>query len=415
MRHEYTTDNPSKETSPLEQLLREHAQVMLAATLDEEVNGFLERCKYQRTGNRRSYRNGYLPERSIGVGMAHVPVKVPRVRGLPEGLEFTSQHVRKYERQSPEQQRLLVQLYVEGLSSGDFEPVFRAFVDETAGLSASSIGRLKEVWESEYNAWRTSPLKEWYPYIYAEGIYLRAGKEHEKTAMLVIIGVNVDGEKELLALEMGYRESIQSWRDVLNALRYRGMSKAPLLSISDGGLGWWGALAEVYPSTRRQRCWNHRTLNVIDAIPKRLQKDARGEVREIWSAQTKDQCLERRDRYCTHLRTQGQEKAAACLERDWDDFVAFFDFPQEHWTHLRTTNPIESIHAGVRNRTKIAKRMNTRENAMYLVFKVVMRLSTNWRGINAPNQLQLPIACHTFTNGKLKLPPSPESKETTAA
>ena len=386
----------------LETMVREGARRMLAGVLDAEVQDFLGRLRYQRADEFHGYRNGYLPERTIGVGMGGVKVRVPRVSDVPEGMEpFHSEIVERYERQSKTQQRLFARLYLEGLASGDFEPVFRALVGETVALSPNSILRIKEEWEMEYKAWRVRKVSARYVYLYADGVYLKAGLEREKTALLVVIGVRSDGVKELLAMDEGYRESTESWLAVLRSLRDRGMTDAPLAAVGDGGLGFWGALNEVYPDTRHQRCWNHRFLNLQDKLPKRLHPEARTRWREMYNAPSREECTRLRDAYCHELRMQGQVHAAECLERDWEDFVTFFDFPQEHWVHLKTSNPIESIFDGVKLRTNATKRMRVRENALYLVFKLVCRLSMNWRTINAPNQIQLLLDGHRFVNGKL--------------
>ena len=218
----------------------------------------------------------------------------------------------------------------------------------------------------------------------------------------------------LLAMQEGYRESTASWEEVLRDLRERGLTEAPLLAVGDGGLGLWAALGRVYPETRHQRCWNHRAMNVIAKLPKRLQAGARAAVRGSYEAPTRAECGQRRAQYCTQLRAQGQEDAAACLERDWDDFVTVYDFPEEHWVHLRTSNPIESIFARVRLRTDAAKRMRVRENALYLVFKLVLRLALNWRQINGRNQLTLLLAGERFVDGCLQRS-QPITKEGTAA
>src|SRR5205823_5786298 len=252
-------------------------------------------------------------------------------------------------------------------------------------------------------AWKKRPLRGRYVYLYADGLYLKAGEEQDKTAVLVVLGVDEQGHKELLAMEQGYRESTASWSEVLRSLKERGLTEAPLLAIGDGALGLWAALDEVFPTTRHQRCWNHRTLNVLDKLPKRLQPEARTKLRGLAEAPTRQDCERRRDALCARLRDLGQESAAACLERDWEDFVTFYSFPEEHWVHLRTSNPIESIFAGVRLRTNASKRLRVRENALYLVFKLVLRLSLNWRGINAPNQLRLLLAGHVFRDGQLVL------------
>ena len=379
----------------LERLVREGARRMLQEALEREVDDFLGRVRYQRTGAYRGYRNGHLPERTIGVGMGAVDVRLPRISDVPLEVSadgFHSEIVSRYQRRSRTQARLLARLYLEGLSSGDFEPVFRALVGETAALSPSSILKLKEDW-----------LRGRFVYLYADGFYLKAGAERDKTAVLVVLGVDEQGHKELLAMERGYRESSASWSEVLRSLKERGLGEAPLLAIGDGALGLWAALNEVFPTTRHQRCWNHRRLNVLDKVPKRLHSEVRTRLTALAEAPTHLECERRRDGLCAWLRSRGQAAAAACLERDWEDFVTFYDFPEEHWVHLRTTNPIESIFSGVRLRTDASKRLRVPDNALYLVFKLVLRLSLNWRGINAPNQLQLLLAGYQFQDGHVVL------------
>jgi transposase-like protein len=382
---------------------------MLHAALSAEVDEFLGRSRYQRGDDFRGYRNGHLPARTVGVGMGAVEIRQPRVRDLPDGVEpFRSEVVGRWERRSRTQGRLLARLYLEGLATGDFEPVFRELVGATAALSPASILRLKQEWEDEYRLWRGRPLTERYVYVFADGLYLKAGLEKEKTAMLIVIGVRADGHKELLAMEEGYRESTVSWAQVLRGLRDRGLAEAPLVAVADGALGLWAALDDVYPTTRRQRCWNHRALNLLDKLLRRLHGEAHGRLHAIYEAPTRADCARLRAAYCVELRAKGQSQAAECLERDWEDFVTFYDFPEEHWLHLRTSNPIESVFSGVRLRTNAVRRRRVRENALYLVFKLVMRLSTNWRAINGRNQLSLLLAGDRFVDGRLQHQPTQE-------
>jgi putative transposase len=390
----------------LEELVRRGAQEMLRRALEEEVEAFLGRGRYDREGAFRGYRNGYAPERTVGSGLGAVAVRAPRVREVPAEVAaagYRSAILPRYQRRTPGQCRLFAQLYLEGLSSGDFEPVFRALLGEDAPLSASTMLRLKDAWKGEYDTWQQRSLGErQYAYIWLDGIYVGCGQEREKTVLLCVLGATEDGTKELLALEEGYRESTGSWQTVLRSLRDRGMAP-PLLAMGDGGLGAWAALREVFPDTRHQRCWNHRVLNVQDQLPKRLQGDARKALRSLWEAPTRAECERRRDQYVAKLRSQGQEAAAATVLRDWEDFVAFYDFPQEHWLHLRTTNAIESVFAGVRLRTDVAKRMGKRENALYLVFKVVERLGQKWRALNGGHLvMSLVLAGTRFINGRME-------------
>ncbi len=394
----------------LERLVREGARKMLQDALEAEVDDFLGRARYQRAPAYRGYRNGHMPKRTIGVGMGAVEVSLPRVSDVPAEVSsdgFHSEVVSRYQRRSRTQARLLARLYLEGLASGDFEPVFRALVGETAALSPSSILKLKADWQQEYEAWKKRPLRGSYVYLYADGLYLKAGAEQDKTALLVVLGVDEQGHKELLAMERGYRESTASWSEVLRSLKERGLEEAPLLAIGDGALGLWAALDEIFPTTGHQRCWNHRKLNVLDKLPKRLHPEVRKQLHMLAAAPTRQECERRRDALCAWLRARGQEPAAACLERDWQDFVTFYEFPEEHWVHLRTSNPIESIFSGVRLRTNASKRLRVPESALYLVFKLVLRLSLNWRSINAPNQLRLLLAGHQFQDGQLVLEDAP--------
>jgi transposase-like protein len=340
------------------------------------------------------------------VGLAPVEVRVPRVAKVPRDVApqgFQSQIVGRYQRASRSTQRLFARLYLEGLATGDFEPVFRELVGETTALSANAVVRLKERWGEEYEAWRRRPLWEHqYAYIWADGIYLGAGLEKEKTVLLCVLGAREDGEKELVAMEPGYRESTESWASVLRDLRSRGL-QAPLLAVGDGALGLWAALDEVFPTTEHQRCWNHKVMNVQAKLPKRLQAEARKRIREMWCAETQEECEGLRDRYVADLRATEQHSAAETLLRYWDEFVTFHHYPQEHWIHLRTTNPLESIFGGVRGRTDAAKRLRRRDNALYLVFKIVERLSGRWRSLNGgANLMSLVLTGCSFKDGILQ-------------
>ncbi len=376
---------------------------MLAAVLEEEVNAFLGRHRYARNSRFRGYRNGYHPAREVTVGLGPVAVRVPRVAQVPQEVApqgFHSRVVRRYQRASLATQQLFARLYLEGLATGDFEPVFRELVGETTALSANTVVRLKDHWGEEYQEWRQRPLGEHrYAYIWVDGIYLAAGTEPEKTALLCILGAREDGEKELLAMESGYRESTESWAEVLRDLRDRGLAP-PLAAVGDGAMGLWAALDQVFPTTEHQRCWNHRVLNVHSKLPKRLQAEARRRLREMWESETQALCEERRDDYVAELRSLGQGPAAETVLRDWEDFVTFYHYPKEHWVHLRTSNPIESVFSGVRLRTAAARRMRCRDNALYLVFKLVERLSGNWRALNGgENLMTLVLEGAVFKDG----------------
>ena len=392
----------------LETYVREGARQMLATVLEEEVSAFLARHRYGRSRQFRGYRNGYQPVRELTVGLGPVEVRVPRVARVPAEIApqgFHSRVVQRYQRASQATQRLFARLDLEGLATGDFEPVFRELVGETTALSANTVVRLKEHWGQEYQDWRQHPLNTHrYAYIWADRIYLAAGTEKEKTALLCILGAREDGEKELLAMESGYRESTESWAEVLRDLRDRGLAP-PLLAVGDGALGLWAALDQVFPTTEHQRCWNHRVLNVQSKLPKRLQGEARRRLREMVESETPVLCEERRDDYVAELRSLGQGGAAETVLRDWEDFVTLYHYPKEHWVHLRTSNPLESIFSGVRIRTDAAKRLRCRNNALYLVFKIVERLSGNWRALNGgANLMTLVLARCSFRDGILQHP-----------
>jgi len=396
----------------LEAFVQEGARKILMVALEEEVNGFLGRLRYQRGKDFRGYRNGYHLPREITVGLGPVKVRVPRVAKVPHEVApqgFQSGIVRRYQRASETTRRLFARLYLEGLATGDFEPVFRELVGETTALSPNAIVRLKEHWGKEYEAWQKRPLWEHrYAYTWEDGVYLGAGLEKEKTALLCVVGAREDGEKELLGMEPGYRESKESWAEMLRDLRNRGL-EAPLTATGDGALGLWAALDEVYPTTEHQRCWNHRTANVQSKLPKRYQAEARRRLREMSEAPTQKECEELRDQYVNDLMGRGQRAAAETVLRNWDDFVTFYHYPKEHWIHLRTTNPIESIFSGVRLRTNAARRMRRRDNALYLVFKIVERLSRNWRTLNGgANLMTLVLEGRTFKDGILQRERMPE-------
>lgn len=333
---------------------------MLERALAVEVDEFLGRSRYERRMlAEHGYRNGYGRPRAVAIGTWPVEVRAPRIRDLPEDEPpFHSSILPRRRMLSAETQRLFARLYLEGLSSGDFELAFRELLGEHATLSSSTILRLKDEWASEYAAWRVRPLTAKYVYIWSDGIYLGAGLEPENSCLLVIVGAREDGRKELLAMELGYREQRILGRRAARAPRARDGGAAA--GVRRRRIGLWAALDEVYPATRHQRCWNHRVLNVLDKVPRRLWPDIRRRLREVWSAESRAECE---------------------LLRDWEDFVTFYDLPAEHWNHLRTSNPIESLFAGVRLRTNVAKRTRRRENALYLVFKIAQRLE-HWRPLN---------------------------------
>lgn len=392
----------NEEQDILEILAREGARQLLSKALEKEVEEFLGRDRYVRAEEFRGYRNGYGKARDVAIGYGHVEVKVPRVSDVPKEVSeegYNSQILKKYQRTSQSVQRHLVRLYLEGLSSGDFEPVFRGILGENAGLSSSTILKLKEDWQREYEDWkRSSFFGKYYAYIWIDGVYLKAGLEREKTALLCVIGVSEDGTKELLSIGEGYRESTASWLEVLRDLKNRGMT-SPRLAVGDGALGFWSALRDIYPDCAEQRCWNHKIMNVMDKLPKYMQEEAKRRLREIYKADTRNQCEEWSRLYAKELRISGHNDAADTLLNDFEQLTTFYNFPKIHWVHIKTTNPIESVFAGVKTRTNVVKRFRKRENGKFMVFKLIQRLSINWLPIKGKSLLPLLKQGAIFVDG----------------
>ena len=304
-------------------------------------------------------RNGRAGERTLVTGAGALRVRAPRVNDRREGHRFSSYILPKYARRSPKVGDVLPVLYLRGLSTGDFAPALEGFFGSDAGLSASTIGRLLETWSDEYEAFEDRDLSgSDYVYVWADGVHFRIRLEEDRLCCLVVIGVKADGSKELLACADGYRESTESWADVLRGLKKRGMG-ARMVAVGDGALGFWAALADVFPDTREQRCWVHKTANILDALPKRLHRSAKAAIHEIYESETRSDAETQIDEFVTDYGDK-YPKAVAKLANDRDVLLTFYDFPAAHWTHLRTTNPIESTFATVRARTKVTKGAGTR-------------------------------------------------------
>ena len=355
---------------------------------------------------RRIVRNGHLPERLIQTGIGPVDVRQPRVRDRRAGegagaIRFTSAILPRYLRRTKSLEDLLPWLYLRGISSGDFSEALAALLGAQApGLSASTIGRLKEVWQDEMERWQRRDLSaKRYVYFWVDGIYFGARLEEEKQCILVIIGATDHGTKELIAITDGYRESEQSWREVLLDLKRRGLGIGPELVTGDGALGFWKALRQVYGAAREQRCWVHKTGNILNKLPKGLQNKAKGHLQDIWMAETRKDAETAFDFF---LEAYGPkfEKATACLAKDRDALLSFYDFPAEHWKHVRTTNPIESTFATVRLRTYRTKGCLSRKTAMAMVFKLCQGASKKWRRLNGSDQFAEIIRGVKFVNGE---------------
>ena len=383
----------------LEEWTRSQVQELMQSVLEEEVTHVLGRARYERQAlldAPHGHRNGYGKPRKLSFTSGTIEVKRPRVRGLDE--RFESAILPLFARRTQEVGQLLPELYLHGLSQGDFELALRGLLGEGAPLSPSSIARLRDKWIVEYNAWRTRRLDHReLVYAWADGIYVKAGLEKQKAALLVVIGAMSDGRKEILTIVPGYRESTESWTDVLRDLRDRGLT-APVLLAADGHLGIWAGVAEIWPHTAEQRCWNHRILNVLNKLPKSVQAEARGLLTQIPYAPTRQEAKKRRDQFAKRFRGQYPD-AAALLERDWDRMVTFYDYPEAHWQHLRTTNVIESPFASVRLRTNAAKRYKKVANATALIWRVLMVAEKRFRRLCAPHLMADVYANVRYENG----------------
>ena len=375
----------------LDELAREGARRMIAAALEAEVEEYV--CSFVdevgEDGRRLVVRNGRARERSLTVGSGTVAIRAPRVNDkrvdeeTGERKRFSSRILPAYARRSPKVTDVLPVLYLRGLSTGDFGPALRDLLGEDAsGLSASSIQRLTEAWQAEHAAFRTRELRfHRYAYLFVDGVNVsvRLG-EDDRLCLLVVIGVREDGEKELLAVEDGYRESTDSWAAVFRDLRDRGLG-CPKLVTGDGALGAWAALRDVFPDARRQACWVHKTANVLDALPKRLQPRAKSLLHEMAEAPTRADAREALERFRAEFDAK-YPKAVAKLDRDWAALTAFYDFPAEHWRHLRTTNPIESSFVTVKLRTRVTKGAGSKKAALAMAYKLLDAAQERWRRFN---------------------------------
>lgn len=378
---------------PLMEVLRRGAREMLKCALEAEVEEFLARFDEIRdsSGKRLVIRNGYKRERTIQTGIGDIPVMAPRVadrRKDESRIRFSSSILPPYLRRTKSIEELLPWLYLKGVSTGDFSEALAALLGKDApGLSASTISRLKDAWSEELKEWHQRSLRgKEYVYLWVDGIHFGARMEDASQCMLVVIGATKHGVKELLTIVDGYRESEQSWLEALNDLKRRGLTKAPRVAVGDGALGFWKALPQVYGDTRWQRCWMHKTGNVLDKLPKSIQARAKDNLHQIWMAETKEMAEKAFDHFIQSYEAK-YPKAAECLAKDREVLLTFYDFPAEHWLHLRTTNPIESTFATVRLRTAKTRGMLTRDTMLTMVFKLSMSAQKRWRRLNRPERL----------------------------
>ena len=389
-------------SDPLTALLRSGAQQLITQAVEAELQELLNQYSDRRTdgGHAVVVRNGHLPERDLQTGLGPVTVRIPKVRsttGAP--VTFRSALVPPYVRKTKSLEAALPWLYLKGVSSGEMGEALKVLIGvEAKGLSASTVSRLKQIWGQEYRSWRDGPLdKDRWVYVWADGVYSGLRGEQMKLCALVVIGVNERGEKHFLAIEDGMRESTQSWREVLLKLKSRGMN-GPELAIGDGAMGFWAALEEVYPETRQQRCWMHKTMNVLNCLPKSAQAKGKQSLHDIWQAETKAEAEKAFDLFVKMYEPK-YPKAAICLQKDRDEMMAFYDFPAQHWQSIRTSNPIESTFGTIRHRTRRSKGCLSRDGMLHMMFKLGMCAEKNWRRLRGFDYLTKVITGVKFKDG----------------
>jgi transposase-like protein len=389
----------------LGEVLRTGAQRLLAQALEAEVADWIESHSRLRdeAGRRQVVRNGVLRPRTITTGVGPVEVTQPRVhdrRPAGEKEKFTSKILPPYLRKTKSIEELIPWLYLKGVSTGDFSEALAALLGpEAPGLSATTVTRLKAVWETEYQAWSKRSLEgKHYVYVWADGIYFNIRLQEERSCILVLMGATADGQKEVIAIEDGFRESEQSWRGLLLDCKARGLTMDPKAAVGDGALGFWKALPQVYPTTREQRCWVHKTANVLDKLPKSVQSKAKEMLHDIWQAATRKDADKAFALFVATFEAK-YPKATECLSKDRAELLVFYDFPAEHWIHLRTTNPIESTFATVRLRTVKTKGTGNRIACLTMVFKLLESASKHWRLLNGSKLLGDVIAGVVYVDG----------------
>ena len=398
---------PDAVDDPLSELAREGARRMLGQVLIAEADAFVAMWKDVKLpdGRDRVVRHGHGPERAIQTGIGPVAVRRAKVRdrgkvGAAEKIRFTSSILPKWARRTKSLDALLPILYLRGISTGDFQETLSALLGKDApNLSPAVITRLTAEWQADYEAWQKRDLSaRRYVYVWADGVYLQARMEAAAECMLVLIGATPEGKKELVGFQTGVRESAQSWRELLVDVKRRGLESAPDLAVGDGGLGFWKAIEEVFPGTRHQRCWVHKTANVLNKVALSVQVNMKADLREIYGAPTRAAAEAAIDGFADKYGAK-YDKAVACLTKDREALLAFFDFPAEHWDHLRTSNPIESVFATVRHRTVRTKGSLSPKTARLMVFKLISAAAKTWRRLKGENQLPKVVRGVKFQNG----------------
>lgn len=390
-------------TDVLTALLRNGARQLIAQAVEVELQQLLQAHEELRLpdGRKAVVRNGYLPERSIQTGIVDVDIKVPKVRDRSgSGIRFTSALLPPYLKRARSVEELLPWLYLKGISTGDYQEALAALLGENAkGLSANTISRLKERWIDEHREWRQRDLSDKrYAYLWVDGIYSNVRLD-DRLCLLVVMGVTEHGRKELIAVEEGYRESEASWLELLNGLVARGLTTCPKLAIADGALGFWKALSKVYPQTKQQRCWVHKTANVLNKLPKAVQPKVKEALHDIWMAETREKAHKAFDIALERF-TAKYPRAMECLAKDRESMLAFYDFPAEHWVSIRTTNPIESAFATVRLRTSKTRNCGSRNTTLAMVYKLLQSAQKRWNRLKGFQLLTLVVNNVKFQDGE---------------
>lgn len=398
---------PESVDDPLTEIARDGARRMLAAALRAEADAFVAQHAEEvlPDGRQRVVRHGYGPERSIQTGIGALDVRRPKARDRAAGpadekVRFSSAILPKWARRSRSLDALLPVLYLRGISTGDFREALSAILGaEAPNLSPGVISRLTGEWQQEHDRWQCRDLlARRYVYIWADGVYLQARMEPQAECMLVILGATPEGKKELVGFQVGVRESAQSWRELLVDIKARGLAVPPEIAVGDGAMGFWKALDEVFPGTHHQRCWVHKIANMLNKFPKSMQPTVKADLREIWQAETRAKAKAAMDIFAGKYGIK-YEKAVTCLTKDRDALLAFYDFPADHWDHLRTGNPIESVFATVRHRTVRTKGSLSQTTAKLMVFKLVQTAAKTWRRLKGANRLPMVIEGVKFTDG----------------
>lgn len=389
-------------TDPLTEMLRNGAKQLIAQAVEAELQTFLAKFSSKKLEDGRSavVRNGYLPGRTIQTGIGDVDVRVPKVRDrCGTGAKFNSNLLPPYLKRARNIEELLPWLYLKGISTGEYQEALGALLGEQAkGLSANTISRLKSKWLEDHTGWRHRSLaNKKYVYWWADGVYSNVRMD-DRLCLLVIIGVTEQGQKELVTVEDGFRESTDSWYEVLAGLRSRGLTCSPKLAVGDGALGFWNALTKIYPDTTHQRCWVHKTANVLNKLPKAVQPKVKADLHDIWMAETKEDANTAFDSTLARFQVK-YPKAMECIAKDREQLLAFYDFPAEHWIHIRTTNPIESTFATVRLRTNKTRNCGSRDTTLAMVFKLLQSAQKRWKRIQGFRLLGEVITGVKFKDG----------------